>query len=54
MIKKVAGKRKLHDRQSAANDLKYFYIGRKQFIDNKRAVGRHKDLADIEMLEADD
>ena len=35
-------------------DLDVFYIGREQFIANKRAIGRHKDLADIEMLEADD
>ncbi|MCP4377545.1 MAG: hypothetical protein GY794_15380 [bacterium] len=35
-------------------DLNVFYIGREQFIANKRAIGRHKDLADIEMLEADD
>jgi hypothetical protein len=35
-------------------DLNVFYIGRKQFIANKRAIGRHKDLADVEMLEAND
>ena len=35
-------------------DLDVFYIGREQFIANKRAIGRHTDLADIEMLEADD
>ena len=35
-------------------DLDVFYIGREQFIANKKAIGRHKDLADIEMLEADD
>ena len=34
-------------------DLDVFYIGRRQFIANKKAIGRHKDLADIEMLEAD-
>jgi len=27
-----------------------FYIGRDAFIKNKLATGRHKDLADIEML----
>jgi hypothetical protein len=27
-----------------------FYLGRKAFIKNKRAVGRHKDLADLESL----
>jgi hypothetical protein len=35
-------------------DLDVFYIGREQFIANKKAIGRHRDLADIEMLEADD
>lgn len=29
------------------------FIGREQFIKNKRAVGRAKDLADIEALESD-
>ena len=27
-----------------------FYIGRDAFIKNKLAIGRHKDLADVEML----
>jgi hypothetical protein len=43
--------------QAAANrvagtygDVPVFYIGREDFIANKRAVGRHKDLADIEAL----
>ncbi len=27
-----------------------YYIGRKDYIKNKRAVGRHKDLADLELL----
>ena len=27
-----------------------YYIGREQFITNKRAIGRQKDLADLEML----
>ena len=35
-------------------DLDVFYIGREQFIANKKAIGRHKDFADIEMLEAND
>ena len=35
-------------------DLDVFYIGREQFIANKKAIGRNRDLADIEMLEADD
>jgi hypothetical protein len=32
-------------------DIKVHYIGRNQFIKNKRAVGRKKDLADIEALD---
>ena len=31
-------------------DLPVFYIGREQFIANKRAAGRKRDLADIEAL----
>jgi hypothetical protein len=31
-------------------DVPVYYIGRKQFITNKRATGRKKDLADIEAL----
>jgi hypothetical protein len=31
-------------------DVSVYYIGRKQFITNKRATGRKKDLADIEAL----
>jgi len=31
-------------------DVAVYYIGRKQFIFNKRATGRKKDLADIEAL----
>lgn len=27
-----------------------FYIGREAFIRNKKAIGRHKDLADLELL----
>jgi hypothetical protein len=27
-----------------------FYIGRQEFISNKKAAGRHKDLADLEAL----
>ncbi len=27
-----------------------FYLGREAFITNKRAAGRHKDLADLELL----
>ena len=32
-------------------DVAAYYLGRTQFIANKRAVGRHKDLADIEAIE---
>jgi hypothetical protein len=31
-------------------DVLVSYIGREQFISNKKAVGRHKDLADLEAL----
>jgi len=31
-------------------DLPVYYIGREQFISNKRALARKKDLADIEVL----
>jgi len=29
-------------------DVTVYYIGRRDFIQNKRAIGRKKDLADIE------
>jgi len=31
-------------------DVPVHYIGREQFLANKRAVGRKKDLADVEAL----
>jgi|GEM_PF-4619186 len=31
-------------------DIDVHYLGRAQFIQNKRAVGRKKDLADLEAL----
>jgi len=31
-------------------DLDVAYIGREAFVKNKRAIGRHKDLADLELL----
>ena len=31
-------------------DLKVYYIGKKQFILNKRSLGRKKDLADLEAI----
>ena len=32
-------------------DIQVYYIGRDQLIKNKRATGRQRDLADLEMLE---
>jgi hypothetical protein len=41
----------LSDRvESAYGDIPVYYIGRKQFISNKRALRRKKDLADLEAL----
>jgi hypothetical protein len=34
-------------------DLLVYYIGRQQFISNKRALGRKKDFADLEALGED-
>ena len=31
-------------------DIAVYYIGRKEFVTNKRTVGRKKDLADLEAL----
>ncbi len=31
-------------------DIPVYYIGREQFVSNKRALGRKKDLADLEAL----
>jgi len=31
-------------------DVPVYYIGRQQFISNKQALGRKKDLADLEAL----
>ena len=31
-------------------DHQIFFLGREAFIRNKRAIGRHKDLADLELL----
>jgi hypothetical protein len=36
--------------QGKYGDIPVYYIGREQFISNKRAIGRKKDLADIEAL----
>jgi hypothetical protein len=33
--------------------LEVYYIGRKEFILNKRAIGRNKDLADLEAIGED-
>lgn len=32
-------------------DVPVYYIGKKEFIANKKAIGRHKDLADVEALD---
>ena len=34
-------------------DVEAFYIGKEQFIQNKRAVGRKKDIADLEAIGKD-
>jgi len=39
--------------QGKYGDIPVYYIGRKQFISNKRAVARKKDLADMEALGED-
>jgi len=36
--------------QGKYGDVSVFYIGRDQFISNKKATGRNKDLADLEAL----
>ena len=35
---------------STYGDVPIFYIGREQFVSNKRATGRNRDLADLEAL----
>jgi hypothetical protein len=36
--------------QGEYGDIPVFFIGREQFISNKRALGRKKDFADLEAL----
>lgn len=36
--------------QGKYGDITIFYIGRDQFISNKKAMGRKRDLADLEAL----
>ena len=36
--------------QGKSGDILVNFIGRDQFISNKRAIGRKKDLADLEMI----
>jgi hypothetical protein len=36
--------------EAAYGDVRVYYIGRRQFIENKRALGRKKDLADLEAI----
>ncbi len=40
--------------QGTYGDIPVFFIGRQELIDNKRATGRTKDLADVEALERQD
>ena len=42
-----------HKEPGTFGDVPVFYIGRAQYISNKRASGRKKDLADIEALGED-
>jgi len=37
--------------EGSYGDVKVYYLGRKELISNKKALGRKKDLADIESLE---
>jgi len=39
--------------QGAYGDVPVYYLGRKEFISNKKTLGRKKDLADIEALGED-
>jgi len=39
--------------QGTYGDVPVYYLGRKEFISNKKALGRKKDLADIEALGED-
>ena len=36
-----------------AHHVEYMIVGRDQLIKNKRATGRQRDLADLEMLEGE-
>ncbi|HEW79822.1 MAG TPA: hypothetical protein ENH34_07670 [Phycisphaerales bacterium] len=39
--------------QGTYGDVPVYYLGRKEFLSNKKALGRKKDLADIEALDED-
>lgn len=39
--------------EGAYGDVQTWYVGREEFIRNKRATGRRKDLADLEALGED-
>ena len=39
-----------HRHKGKYGDVPVHFIGREQFISNKRAIGRKRDLADLEML----
>jgi hypothetical protein len=49
MIEKIVRKGNLKD----FSEVEVYYIGKKQFILNKRAIGRKKDLADLEAIGED-
>lgn len=51
ILDSLSGDEIWNSRQSGKfGDLEVSYIGINAFIKNKRALGRHKDLADLEML----
>jgi hypothetical protein len=47
---RVIGEATASKEPGSFGDVPVYYIGREQYIANKRAVGRKKDLADIEAL----
>ncbi len=40
-----------HQIKSQYGDIPVYFIGKNEFIANKKALGRHKDLADIESID---
>ena len=50
-ITDVSWKEAVSGRQKGTfGDVPVYYIGKQQFIANKKAIGRHRDLADIDAL----